>query len=227
MRRAQDRARSATFKNSGARSATIESRALGALKLASEASCARSAPWECAREAGRFLNFFFHKKGEYSFKLENAYIYIYIYIYLYTLFKIYFQFLSCFIRFAWSALNIFIISVGATIANKICQDNNYPSQFALANFTRGQPALRFHPPILPWYISRSDSPNPSKLMIRGKGRMTGKRNQEDKIIPLFRFTAFLYICCMSFAHIKFYSSWLNTITIAYFIILRVWISEIS
>ena len=37
MRRAQDRARSARFKNSGARSATIESRALGALKLASEA----------------------------------------------------------------------------------------------------------------------------------------------------------------------------------------------
>ena len=37
MRRAQDRARSATFKNSGARSATIELRALGALKLASEA----------------------------------------------------------------------------------------------------------------------------------------------------------------------------------------------
>ena len=36
MRRAQDRARSATFKNSGARSATIESRALGALKLASD-----------------------------------------------------------------------------------------------------------------------------------------------------------------------------------------------
>ena len=33
--------RSATFKNSGARSATIKSRALGALKLASEASCAR------------------------------------------------------------------------------------------------------------------------------------------------------------------------------------------
>ena len=47
MRRAQDRARSARFKNSGARSATIEyygarsatieSRALGALKLAREA----------------------------------------------------------------------------------------------------------------------------------------------------------------------------------------------
>ena len=37
MRRAQERARSATFKNSAARSATIESRALGALKLASEA----------------------------------------------------------------------------------------------------------------------------------------------------------------------------------------------
>ena len=37
MRRAQDRARSATFKSSGTRSATIKSRALGALKLASEA----------------------------------------------------------------------------------------------------------------------------------------------------------------------------------------------
>ena len=37
MRRAQERARSATFKNYGARSATIESRAVGALKLASEA----------------------------------------------------------------------------------------------------------------------------------------------------------------------------------------------
>ena len=37
MRRAQDRARSARSRNSGARSAKIESRALGALKLASEA----------------------------------------------------------------------------------------------------------------------------------------------------------------------------------------------
>ena len=37
MRRAQDRARSATIEYYGARSATIESRALGALKLASEA----------------------------------------------------------------------------------------------------------------------------------------------------------------------------------------------
>ena len=37
MRRAQDRARSATFKNSGARSATIELRALGAHKLARKA----------------------------------------------------------------------------------------------------------------------------------------------------------------------------------------------
>ena len=38
MRRAQDRARSARSRKNGARSATIESRALGALKLASEAS---------------------------------------------------------------------------------------------------------------------------------------------------------------------------------------------
>ena len=52
MRRAQDRARSAGSRKNGARSATIKSRALGALKLASEASCAR---WECAREAGRFF----------------------------------------------------------------------------------------------------------------------------------------------------------------------------
>ena len=37
MRRAQDRGRSARFRKNGARSATIESRALGALKLASEA----------------------------------------------------------------------------------------------------------------------------------------------------------------------------------------------
>ena len=37
MRRAQDRARSVRFRKNGARSATIESRALGALKLASEA----------------------------------------------------------------------------------------------------------------------------------------------------------------------------------------------
>ena len=37
MRRAQDRARSARFRKIGARSATIKSRALGALKLASEA----------------------------------------------------------------------------------------------------------------------------------------------------------------------------------------------
>ena len=79
MRRAQDRARSAssrkngarsaTFKNSGtrsatieyygARSATIESRALGVLKLPSAASCARSAQWECAREAGTFFSFSF------------------------------------------------------------------------------------------------------------------------------------------------------------------------
>ena len=37
MRRAQDRARSATIEYYGARSATIKSRALGALKLAREA----------------------------------------------------------------------------------------------------------------------------------------------------------------------------------------------
>ena len=37
MRRAQDRGRSARSRKNGARSATIESRALGALKLASEA----------------------------------------------------------------------------------------------------------------------------------------------------------------------------------------------
>ena len=37
MRRAQDRARSARSRKNGARSVTIESRALGALKLASEA----------------------------------------------------------------------------------------------------------------------------------------------------------------------------------------------
>ena len=42
MQRAQDRARSARSRKNGARNATIESRALGALKLASEASCARS-----------------------------------------------------------------------------------------------------------------------------------------------------------------------------------------
>ena len=36
MQRAQDRARSARSRKNGARSATIESRALGALKLASE-----------------------------------------------------------------------------------------------------------------------------------------------------------------------------------------------
>ena len=57
MRRAQDRARSARSRKNGARSATIESRALGALKLASEASCALSARWECARKAGRFFLF--------------------------------------------------------------------------------------------------------------------------------------------------------------------------
>ena len=37
MRRAQDRARSARSRKNGPRSVTIESRALGALKLASEA----------------------------------------------------------------------------------------------------------------------------------------------------------------------------------------------
>ena len=37
MRRAQDRARSARSRGNGTRSATIESRALGALKLAREA----------------------------------------------------------------------------------------------------------------------------------------------------------------------------------------------
>ena len=41
------------------RSATIKSRALGALKLASEASCARR---ECAREAGRFLPLEMYRK---------------------------------------------------------------------------------------------------------------------------------------------------------------------
>ena len=43
-----------------ARSATIKSRAPGALKLASEGSCAR---WECAREAGRFLKYKFRNNG--------------------------------------------------------------------------------------------------------------------------------------------------------------------
>ena len=52
MWRAQDPARSAGSRKIGARSATIKSRALGALKVA---SCARSARWECAREAGRFF----------------------------------------------------------------------------------------------------------------------------------------------------------------------------
>ena len=47
MQRAQDRARSARSRKNGARSATIESRARGALKLASEASCARR---ECTRQ---------------------------------------------------------------------------------------------------------------------------------------------------------------------------------
>ena len=66
MRRAHDRARSArsrknearstTIEYHGARSATNKSRALGALKLAREASCAWSARWECAREAGRFFS---------------------------------------------------------------------------------------------------------------------------------------------------------------------------
>ena len=37
MRRAQDRARCARFRKNGARSATIKSRAIGALKLAREA----------------------------------------------------------------------------------------------------------------------------------------------------------------------------------------------
>ena len=64
MRRAQDQARSArsrknrarsvTFKNSGTRSATIESRALGALKLASEARV-ENVP---AKRADFFLLFF-------------------------------------------------------------------------------------------------------------------------------------------------------------------------
>ena len=52
MRRAQDRARSARSRKNGAQNATIESLALGALKLASEASCARC---ECASETGRFF----------------------------------------------------------------------------------------------------------------------------------------------------------------------------
>ena len=52
MRRAQDRARSARSKKNGARSATIESRALGALKLASEA-CDENVP---ARSGQIFYN---------------------------------------------------------------------------------------------------------------------------------------------------------------------------
>ena len=56
MRRAQDRARSARSRKNGSRIATTESRALGALKLASEASCTRSAQWECVRQAGRFFS---------------------------------------------------------------------------------------------------------------------------------------------------------------------------
>ena len=51
MRRAQDRARSARSRKNGARSATIKSRALGALKLASEA-CNENVP---AKRADFFL----------------------------------------------------------------------------------------------------------------------------------------------------------------------------
>ena len=55
MRRAQDRARSARARKIGARSATIKSRALGALKLASEA---RDENVPAMR-----VDFFFVKKG--------------------------------------------------------------------------------------------------------------------------------------------------------------------
>ena len=58
MRRAQDRAQNAT----------IKSRALGALKLASKASCARSALRECARETGRFFLLHF---SHYYYILNN------------------------------------------------------------------------------------------------------------------------------------------------------------
>ena len=58
------------------RSATIKSRALGALKLASEASCARSARWECAREAGRFFFFSISYKMTVScYVLSTIFIY--------------------------------------------------------------------------------------------------------------------------------------------------------
>ena len=78
MRRAQDRARSARSRKIGARSTTIKSRALGALKLASEASCARSARWECAREAGRFFHILFYDRKS-AFLLTGVSFYNYYY----------------------------------------------------------------------------------------------------------------------------------------------------
>ena len=87
MRRAQDRARNARFRKNGAQNATIKSRALGALKLA---SCALSARLECAREAGRFfyLIFIIHFPN-YDFNhhnSENIFILVMIYIRIQILF---------------------------------------------------------------------------------------------------------------------------------------------
>ena len=54
MRKVQDRARSARSRKNGARSATIKSRSLGALKLASEA-CDENVPI-LFRGLGKFFN---------------------------------------------------------------------------------------------------------------------------------------------------------------------------
>ena len=67
------------------RRATIKSRALGALKLASEASCARSARWECAREAGRFFLFNL-SRGSVKLLLYNNYLIIIISKALFTVY---------------------------------------------------------------------------------------------------------------------------------------------
>ena len=61
MRRAQDRARSARSRKNGARSATIESRALGALKVARD----ENVP---AKRADFFKFFYFTMKNFHWFK---------------------------------------------------------------------------------------------------------------------------------------------------------------
>ena len=100
MRWAQNRARSATFQNCGAWSTTIKSRALGALKLASEAR-GENVP---AKRADLFFYSFIlsNINISQSLTLEPKYLFFFLFFYL-----IQYQYFSVFN--SWAKIFIFFL----------------------------------------------------------------------------------------------------------------------